>query len=202
MAFIPHNLRLPLSLLIIALLSEYLLKQTIGSYLILVVMTSVWCLNVYRSTSPVVQPQPPEDAASSSSLAHLNDSMSGITQAATELVGATQSDMSQQRAVQADAIKGLMQSFTGIERASREQSRLVQELTSAAQHLHESSDGKDKNYLHEMLNIVQSMTDSITATGKSSVELVSVLNEIQNQIQAVEQFIGEIDSISKQTCSR
>ncbi len=187
----------PLSTYALALAGSYTLELPPGSYFILVGIVAAWFVSGFHAPSekPAVETLPADDSAA----AQLDLGLSAISTITTELIRETQAEMIQQRSVQADAIQELISSFTGIERASRDQSRLVEELTMAAKSLREPNGESSKHYLDEVLDIVQNMADSIAVTGKLSVDLVTALNEIQGQIQSVERLLVEIDSISKRT---
>ena len=189
----------PAGTLTCALLAIYMLNLPMSTGFILACVVAVWVASNSRAlpTVPAVKADVPNHHGHIT--AQLEQRFSGISVAAIELIQETQADMAQQRKVQSDAIQGLINGFTGIEHASREQSRLVGELTSAAKNLRESKGDQSKNYLSEVLDIVQNMADSIADTGKSSVNLVEALNDIQGQILAVEKLLNDISSISKQT---
>lgn len=185
--------------MLIAFISAYLAEQTLACYLIIFGMTCAWTISeiflaaaktepsLHHRTEPLIKDE------------ELEHALTTINQVVGDLVNDTKSDINRQRSVQSDAIQGLLDSFTNIERATREQNQLVHELVSASKNLQSEDAAENKHYLHEMLDIVQIMTDNIADTGKSSISLVTSLNEIQGQIQAVADLIREIDGISKQT---
>lgn len=189
----------PAGTLACALLAIYSLNLPVSTGFILACVVAVWIASSNRAlpSVPAVNTAVPNHHEHIT--AQLDQGLSGISEAAIDLIHETQADMAQQRKVQSDATQGLIHGFTGIEKASREQSRLVGELTSAAKNLRESNGDQSKNHLSEVLDIVQNMADSIADTGKSSVNLVEALNDIQDHMLAVEKLLSDIGSISKQT---
>jgi len=192
----------PLAMLAISVLAAYAMSITLGGYLIVVGIITVWIVQLVfsqRAAPEIKAVQASAINARALDVTQIDNRLDTVSASATDLAREIQADMQQQRSVQADAIQSLINSFTNIERASRDQASLVGELTQAAQNLRESSGETGKHYLHELLDIVQTMADNIAETGKSSGELVAALNSIQVQIIAVDKLLDDIGGISKQT---
>ncbi len=121
-----------------------------------------------------------------------------VRAAASSLMREMGVDLAQQRSVQSDAIQQLISSFSGIENSIREQAQLTQGLISLATHIG-SGEQTTHGYVDEIITIVKRMAENIANSGKSSLQLVNVLNTMKNQIVAVDKLLGEVGSISKQT---
>lgn len=122
-----------------------------------------------------------------------------VSEDASMLIAGIKSDFTQMRSVQTDAIKKLLSSFSGIEASTREQAQLTQEMIAMAMQAGSDAGEGRKSYVEEVVDIVRRMADSIAVSGRSSVELVNVLNSLKERINAVALLLGEVHSISKQT---
>ncbi len=107
-------------------------------------------------------------------------------------------ELSQVRGLQANAIEGLVNSFTGLENHSKEQlKRVFSVMEHISDHLMDES-GQHK-MAHEAAEIVDVFVENIKAMGKGSNELVGALNEISSQLDVADNLLSEIDGISSQT---
>ncbi len=107
-------------------------------------------------------------------------------------------ELQQVQSLQGDAISGLMQSFAGLERQSREQEALTHALV--ARVAETTGDGSGISTLaSEAAELVQMFVESIVAMRDGSAEMVDVFIEMKDQISTVEKMLAEIDGISSQT---
>lgn len=118
---------------------------------------------------------------------------------ASNLISEICSDLHQNRSVQSDAVEKLFSSFSGIENFIREQEKLTHGLIGLATQVNSTGNMAETSYVDEILYIVSRMSENIASTGKSSVELVKVLNTLRTQINSVDMLLEEIRGISKQT---
>ncbi len=170
------------------------------AHLVLLLTVVFWLIADFTRAAPALSAAPlrgerldgGEDAAS------LHAQASQTSAAAHQVTLGIAADIEQQLSVQSDAIQGLISSFTGIENSTREQEQLVRSLIEATTR-HGTEDAASHSYMDEVLGIVHRMADSIAATGQASIKLVGILNEMHDQLGAVEILLGEINGISKQT---
>ena len=183
------------------LLLLFLMDQTWVAYVAVVGIALMWVVSLFFSGQSVTDELKLSSQESSSMLAigRIKSGVGNVASASEVLVQGIEQDLVQQRTLQSDAIQTLIMGFTGIEAATREQADLVRELIAASEKVKAASGANNQNYLEEMLAIVQRMADNIETTSKSSVQLVSALNDLREQIMAIERLLGEIEGISKQT---
>ena len=160
-------------------------------------MLAAWLISQSRETGgndalATASTTTPSDATSLQPLADRLDL--GVNR----LLAAAEQDLGQQRNLQADAIRDLIASFEGIRAAALEQERLVRDLIEGLGQL-DSASQSGSGFVNEVIAIVNRMADNISASGRAAVDLVTGLNRMQSQITAVDQLLGEIDGISRQT---
>lgn len=100
--------------------------------------------------------------------------------------------------IQDGAIKGLMDSFMGLETSSRGMEEMVRKLFAQLQKDIHGENGVTA-LTQSAANVVDMFIDSITTMSRGSMELVYSLGEMQIQISQIEKLLGEIESISGQT---
>ena len=183
------------------LLLLFLMDETWAAYVAVVGIVLMWFISIFVPGQSVSKEQKTnlQDLPAMRVIACIQSGAGNVVSASEVLVQGIEQDLVQQRTLQADAIQTLIIGFTGIEAATREQSDLVHELITASEKVKATSSANNQNYLEEMLAIVQRMADNIETTSKSSVQLVSALNDLRDQIMAIERLLGEIEGISKQT---
>lgn len=191
----------PILTLIFGFVSLYLTSSAGAAYLIIGSVVMLWIFSLLFSGKERVAGQDAlaENSSAEQVIKRIERGVGSVAAASTTLAEAIEQDMVQQRTLQRDAIQSLIGGFTGIESATREQADLVRELITASEKVKSAAGQNNQNYLEEMLSIVQRMANNIEASSTSSVQLVSVLNTMREQIMAIERLLGEIGGISKQT---
>ena len=98
----------------------------------------------------------------------------------------------------ADASGQLMDSFNSLESNTRQEEEILRNmiLRVAQQTMDENGENAHKN---EAIELLQSMTDSITAASEGSMQMVEAMNSMRQNIATVEKLLGEIEGISEQT---
>jgi methyl-accepting chemotaxis protein len=109
-----------------------------------------------------------------------------------------QNELNQIQELQGNAIASLVNSFTGLEDQSRNQEALVTGIIERISKQTENGVGIGA-LTQEAIKIIQLFVESIVTMRDSSNELVARLNEMNDQVNAVEKLLGEIDGISSQT---
>lgn len=102
------------------------------------------------------------------------------------------------RSVQDDAIKGLVESFQGLESLSRQQLDTVMGLIG----LISGKDNEDENakdFRNESMLVINMFVDSIKSMSSDSMHLVKSITDMSNNISKIEKLLAEIDGISAQT---
>jgi len=108
------------------------------------------------------------------------------------------SELSQVRDVQGGAVDGLVESFTTLEKQTRNQESLVMHLIELMSN--KKGEGDDKNTLHnEATEIIEMFIASIQTMSEGSMDLVTAMNEMSLQIKHIDKLLGEINGISSQT---
>jgi len=107
-------------------------------------------------------------------------------------------EIAQVRGLQATAIEGLVESFTGLEQQSRQQLDMV--VTLIERISGQFNDGSGQHRMgQEAAEIVTVFVENIQAMGKGSMDLANALNKMGQQLSAVDKLLSEIDGISSQT---
>jgi len=110
---------------------------------------------------------------------------------ATHFAGSND-DLSQIQSLLGDAITNLLNGFGGMQ-------QLIQAQRDAAVSISADDDVSIQNSLSETSETLKTLVGSIVNNSKIGMELVEKMESVSNQVQAILQVLGEIDSISKQT---
>ena len=102
--------------------------------------------------------------------------------------------------IQTDAIKELFDSFTGLGEQSKVQIDLVSELIASVNESEQPRDNKEhKSFKEEATELIALFVSSIQSMSEGSLQLVDSMNSMNEDINAVQNLLGEIDGISSQT---
>ena len=99
--------------------------------------------------------------------------------------------------IQSDAIKQLSNGFTGLGEQSKIQISMVEELIHSLDEP-DKAEGH-KGFREEATELIALFVSSINSMSKSSLHLVDSMNSMNDNINAVQNLLGEIDGISSQT---
>lgn len=102
------------------------------------------------------------------------------------------------RSVQDDAIKGLVESFQGMESLSRQQLDTVMGLIGLISGK-DNEDENGKDFRNESMQVINMFVDSIKSMSSDSMHLVKSITDMSNDISKIEKLLAEIDGISAQT---
>jgi methyl-accepting chemotaxis protein len=113
-------------------------------------------------------------------------------------INALDTQLTQIRRIQNDAIGGLVDSFHGLEQQAHNQEALIMNLVEKISALAANSSDQT-GFAKEAARLLQGFIDSITDANESNTELVYKLSEIDQQFSSVYKLLNEIDGISQQT---
>ena len=113
-------------------------------------------------------------------------------------INALDTQLTQIRRIQNDAIAGLVDSFQGLEQQAHNQEALILNLVEKISAL-AANNSNQTGFAKEAAHLLQGFIDSITDANESNTELVYKLNEIDQQFTSVYKLLNEIDGISQQT---
>ncbi|MCH7696859.1 MAG: hypothetical protein IIB73_11340 [Proteobacteria bacterium] len=102
------------------------------------------------------------------------------------------------RSIQDDAIKGLVDSFQGMESMSRQQLNTVMGLIGLISGK-PNEDENTKDFRSESMQVINMFIDSIKSMSSDSMNLVKSIADMNNNISKIEKLLEEIDGISAQT---
>ena len=102
------------------------------------------------------------------------------------------------RSIQDDAIKGLVDSFQGMENMSRQQLNTVMGLIGLISGK-PNEDENNKDFRSESMQVINMFIDSIKSMSSDSMNLVKSIADMNNNISKIEKLLEEIDGISAQT---
>lgn len=108
------------------------------------------------------------------------------------------SELQQVRDVQGGAIGGLVESFTTLEKQTRNQEALVMRLIELLADKNSGGDGEN-SFRNEATELVEMFIKSIEAMSEGSMNLVTAMGEMSEQINQIDKLLGEVDGISSQT---
>lgn len=109
------------------------------------------------------------------------------------------SELHQVQDVQGGAISGLFESFTTLEMQTRNQESLVMRLIDLIGHQSDSMGDGGSAFHNEATELVEMFVESIKSMSEGSMELVSSMSDMGEQINHIDKLLGEINSISSQT---
>ncbi len=171
------------------------------AYVVLVVWTGLWLMHLRLLTRQQAGGEAQADEQRYFSARMREDFQQLMQRSAEEMerqFDHLERELLQVQNLQGDAIRGLMQSFSGLESQSREQETLTRSLV--ARVADNAGDNSGISTLaSEAAGLVQMFVESIVAMRDGSVEMVDVFIEMKGQISTVEKMLGEIDGISSQT---
>jgi len=107
-------------------------------------------------------------------------------------------ELAQVSGLQATAIEGLVNSFTGLEQHSKQQLDMVVCLIERISGQFTDDSGQH-SMAEEAAEIVDVFVENIQAMSKGSMDLVDALNGISQQLDVADKLLSEIDGISAQT---
>jgi methyl-accepting chemotaxis protein len=107
-------------------------------------------------------------------------------------------DLNRLQTIQSTAIAGLVEGFTGLEGQARSLQEVVikalENLSATSAH-----DVSKTSISSEVASLMQVFMDNIATLGGGSKELVDILSSMRDQIDGINQLLGEIEGISSQT---
>ena len=113
-----------------------------------------------------------------------------------------QEELQQVKAVVADAVMTMNQSFNGLNELSSEQNKLVQSVVSEmSDSIAEDDSGKGgfKEFAREIDRILQYFIDYVLTTSRQSMEMVNVVNDVGGYMGKVGKLLGDLQQIADQT---
>jgi len=98
--------------------------------------------------------------------------------------------------VVADAVDGLSNSFTTLSRESTSQQEIMHEIINE---LHSSVDEDSDSFIDETRRVLEYFVDNITEVSRGGMTMVYTVDDIEQQMDAVNQLLTEISAIAEQT---
>jgi len=191
----------PTLLLLLGVSAIWVWPGFVSALISLLVISIAWALSLAAARVDGVSANTQHDQGKNDdkqltrSFEALNESMQSELKTQFDLL---QGELSQMQQIQGEAIVGLVDSFTGLEGQARGQEKLVRALVERLSADSEKGGGIG-GLTREAAQLIQMFVESIVTMSEGSVELVSVLNDMSEQITDVEKMLGEIDGISSQT---
>ncbi len=164
----------------------------------IVLMSFVWIWQLKGSSPKLPVSQNSEEMNNNSDSIEIKSMFSAVQHDFNGEFQQSADEIGQVRGLQATAIEGLVESFTGLEQQSRQQLDMVVALIDCI-----SGQFNDESGQHRMgqeaADIVDVFVENIQAMGKGSMDLVNALNEMGAQLAVADKLLSEIDGISSQT---
>lgn len=107
-------------------------------------------------------------------------------------------EISRVKTIQSDAIAGVIESFEGLKEQSNVELEIVTKLIDLLTD-NDKSDKKNKSFRNEAMDLIALFTKSIQGMSEGSAHMVEAMNTMSNNIDVIENLLGEIDAISAQT---
>jgi methyl-accepting chemotaxis protein len=165
---------------------------------LLVVMSAFWTWQLSRFPSRSAPVERVVESSSPADHSGFDSVFSDVQGRMREQFERTSDELGQVRGLQATAIEGLVDSFTGLEQQSKQQFDLVVDLMQRVSAQFSDESGQHK-MAQEASDVVAVFVENIKAMGKGSMDLVNALNNISNQLTEADKLLSEIDGISAQT---
>lgn len=187
--------------LLLAIASVWAFPELILPRVTLVLVSVAWATSavmLWRKYSDLCRAKSVQDAGDSA-LAGEYEQLMGETDDEMKLqVEHFKGELKQVRDIQGDAISGLVESFTTLEKQTRNQEALVMRLIELIANQSSGDDGKN-DFRNEATELVEMFIVSITAMSEGSKNLVAAMNGMSEQINQIDRLLGEINGISSQT---
>jgi len=199
--YLPPVMIVTVSSSIIAIITTWLLTASLDAIAILCLVSiiSIYCLifsvRKYIKLEDQSQIQFRENEDNRKQLIQI---INTLQQESEQQLASSTSDLERMQEIQSSAIAGLMNSFQGLESQSRTQEKMVLKLISSISSQVEDNSGVN-HFTTEMMKLVQNFVDSLLIMAKSSMGLVTEMNELSEHIAEIEKLLGEINGISAQT---
>lgn len=192
------KLKLPLLFLVIGLTLCFFLntRPTITGFIVL--MSIVWIWQLKGSSPKLPDGQSSEEFHFNSDSIEIKSVFSAVKHDLNGEFQLSADEIGQVRSLQATAIEGLVESFTGLEQQSRQQLDMVVALIDRISGQFNEESGQHRMG-QEAADIVNVFVENIQAMGKGSMDLVNALNEMGAQLAVADKLLSEIDGISSQT---
>ncbi len=171
-------------------------SQPLVTSIVILAMAGGWWYSVrdQRTESPQGNVSQDHEACSRS----IHEALGSVKQELDNQFTNSCDEASRIRSIQATAIEGLVNSFTGLENQSREQLDMVVSLISSINNQMSDETGQHR-MATEAAELVKVFVDNIKAMSQGSMALVEALNEMSEQLNAANKLLSEIDGISSQT---
>jgi len=199
--FITFAIRFGVLFLLLAIIAVGMFPTLILPRATLVLASVVWALGavmLWRRYIDLCQVKRVKGARNSA-LAGEYEQLMGETDVEMNVqIAHVKGELCQVRDIQGDAIGGLVESFRTLEVQSRNQEALVMRLITLITN-QSSSAGADSTFRNEATDLVGMFTESIKAMSEGSMNLVTAMRDMSDQISQIDNLLGEINGISSQT---
>ncbi len=192
------NFKLPLLFLIFGVALSLFLNIALPIIAFIVLMSTAWLWQLKGSSKDVTSSQGADSNHTYSAAIEIKSMFGAVQHDLNEEFQHSADELGQVRGLQATAIEGLVDSFTGLEQQSTQQLDMVIALMERISSQFTSESGQHR-MAQEAAEIVDIFVENIQAMSKGSMELVNALNEISQQLGVADKLLSEIDGISSQT---
>ena len=162
---------------------------------VVLLMAGGWWLSLrYVNTSS----QESDVSSSQEYSSDINSALDSVKRDLDEQFDSSRNESKQIMNIQASAIEGLVNSFTGLESQSREQLEMVVSLIQGVNSQIADETGEHR-LAKEAGELVDVFVENIKAMSRGSMALVEALNDMGAQLNDANKLLDEIDGISSQT---
>jgi len=187
---------LPLTSAVLGIGLVWGVSQPLVTSIVVAAMAAAWWFSLRSQSAHASQEQPNEDHEACSRSIH--EALGSVKQELDNQFSHSCDEAGRIRSIQATAIEGLVNSFTGLESQSREQLDMVVSLIGSINSQMSGETGQHR-MAAEAAELVKVFVDNIKAMSQGSMALVEALNEMSAQLNAANKLLSEIDGISSQT---
>lgn len=191
------KLLLPLGITLTACAIVWLFPSRIISIAALLTISFVWYFSRQQFAPASSDEKPAGDTplGDSQQLESLLQSARNNSQGQIQLI---QSELDRLASLQGEAIAGLSQSFLGLESQARNQEQQMHGLIKQIS-AHTGDNSSTNRLAAEATSVIDLFISNISTMAECSMELVTIMDTIKNQMQSVDRLLQEIDGISSQT---
>ena len=190
--------KLPLLFLIVGGALSWFLGASLAMIGFIAIMSFAWIWQLKGQAQELPSSQNINSNLSPSESIEIQSIFSSVQHNLNDEFQRSADELGQVRGLQATAIEGLVDSFTGLEQQSQQQLSMVVSLIDRISGQFTDESGRHR-MATEAAEIVDVFVENIQAMSKGSMDLVNALNQMGQQLDIADKLLSEIDGISSQT---
>lgn len=157
-----------------------------------------WLIVLLLAGKTAPDPQPLQQTEPGTGVDALPESLRSVSASSGAQLEALRGEIDRVRTLLQDAIVKLSHSFTGMHAHTRAQHEIALQITAQGTGSDSQADSFDR-FITNTSSVMQRIVDSVIENSRIAMELVELTDTISKRATDVEQILGEIGAIAKQT---